>query len=354
MFCEQCEQTASGNGCHQWGACGKSPQVNAVQDLLVYCLRGTAPVVLEAKKLGMNTREVDRFTCESLFATMTNVNFDQKRFTKYIKKAIALRENLKSQIQQATQTPITWSEISTYEPDYNESLVEQGQNYNLELIGKSGANVDIFSLKLTALYGIKGAASYTFHAYEMGQEDELVYQFIQQVLATIDHQHLATPLSQDLSLEDWVNLALEIGNINLRAMELIDAGHTKTYGHPVPTPIPLNVIPGKAILVSGHDIKQLEAILKQTVDTGINVYTHGELLPAHGYPKLKEQYSHFYGHFGTAWQNQTKDFGKFPGAIVVTTNCLMPPHEHYDEKLFTLGPVGYAGLNYLPAEADGR
>ncbi|MGB5713484.1 MAG: hydroxylamine reductase [Waterburya sp.] len=345
MFCEQCEQTASGNGCHQWGACGKSPQVNAVQDLLVYCLRGIAPVVLRAKELEINTREVDRFTCESLFATMTNVNFDQKRFTKYIKQAIALREDLKTQIQQLADRSITWLDISNYEPDYNESLVEQGQNYNLELIGQSGANVDIFSLKLTALYGIKGAASYAFHAYELGQEDESVYQFVQQVLATID--------SQDLTLEDWVNLTLEIGKINLRAMELIDAGHTGTYGHPVPTAVPLNHKPGKAILVSGHDIKQLEAILKQTVDTGITVYTHGELLPAHGYPKLKEKYPHFYGHFGTAWQNQTKDFARFPGAVVVTTNCLMPPHEHYEEKLFTLGPVGYAGLNYLPTREDG-
>ncbi|MEM8832682.1 MAG: hydroxylamine reductase, partial [Cyanobacteria bacterium P01_G01_bin.19] len=301
MFCEQCEQTASGNGCHQWGACGKSPQVNAVQDLLVYCLRGSAPVVLQAKELGIDTRECDRFTCESMFATMTNVNFDQKRFTKYIKKAIALREDLKVQIQQARNTSIDWSKISNYEPDYTESLVEQGQNYNLELISKSGANVDIFSLKLTALYGIKGAASYAFHAYELGQEDESVYQLTQQVLAAID--------SQDLSLEDWVNLVLEIGKVNLRAMELIDAGHTGTFGHPVPTTVPLNAIPGKAILVSGHDIKQLEAILSRTVDTGINVYTHGELLPAHGYPKLKAKYSHFYGHFGTAWQNQTKDFG---------------------------------------------
>ena len=343
MFCQQCEQTASGNGCHQWGACGKSPQVNAVQDLLIHCLRGIAPVVLRAKELGINTRKVDRFTCESLFATMTNVNFDQKRFTVYIKKAIALRENLQAQIQQVSAT--TWSDISNYEPDYNESLVEQGQAHNLELIAQAGTDIDIFSLKLTALYGIKGAASYAFHAYELAQEDEVVYHFVQQVLSSIDRE--------DLSLEDWVNLNLEIGKINLRAMELIDAGHTGTYGHPVPTAVPLNHKPGKAILVSGHDIKQLAEILKQTIDTDITVYTHGELLPAHGYPRLKEKYPHFYGHFGTAWQNQTKDFARFPGAVVVTTNCLMPPHEHYEDKLFTLGPVGYAGLNYLSAREDG-
>ena len=209
MFCEQCEQTASGNGCHQWGACGKSPQVNAVQDLLVYCLRGLAPVVLKALELGIPTREINIFTCESLFATMTNVNFDQKRFTAYIKKAIALRENLKTQIQEATATPQIWAEISNYQPDYSESLSEQGQKFNLEFIGHGDGNIDIFSLKLTALYGIKGAASYTFHAYELGQEDDTVYQFCQQVLASIDRQ--------DLSLEDWVSLVLEIGKINLRA-----------------------------------------------------------------------------------------------------------------------------------------
>jgi hydroxylamine reductase len=345
MFCEQCEQTASGNGCHQWGACGKSPQVNAVQDLLIYCLRGLAPVVLRAKELGINTRKIDAFTCEAMFATMTNVNFDAKRFTQNIKKSIALREDLKSQIQQLTGVPQTWTAISNYEPDYSESLEEQGQDLSLQFITQSSGNIDIFSLKLTALYGIKGAASYTFHAYELGREDDEVYQFCQQVLATLDRQ--------DLSLQDWVNLVLEIGKINLRAMELIDAGHTSTYGDPVPTPVPLNVKPGKAILVSGHDIKQLEAILKQTLNTDITVYTHGELLPAHGYPKLKAKYPHFYGHFGTAWQNQTKDFAKFPGAIVVTTNCLMPPHENYEAKLFTLGPVGYPNLNYLPAKADG-
>lgn len=344
MFCEQCEQTASGNGCHQYGACGKSPQVNAVQDLLIYCLRGLAPVVLKAKELGLNTREIDRFTCESMFTTMTNVNFDAKRLGQYVKKAISLRENLKHQIQ-LREPDITWSNISNYQPDFHENLAEQGENCSLELITKSGADVDIFSLKISAVYGIKGAASYTFHAYELGEEDEKLYQFIQQVLATIERT--------DLSLDDWVNLNLDIGKFNLKAMELIDAGHTKTYGHPVPTRVPLNHKIGKAILVSGHDLKQLEAILKQSANRNITVYTHGELLPAHGYPQLKQQYPHFYGHYGTAWQNQTKEFAQFPGAIVMTTNCLMPPHDNYDFKLFTVGPVGYSGLNHLEHQADG-
>jgi len=345
MFCEQCEQTASGQGCHQWGACGKSPEVNAVQDLLIYCLRGLAPVALRARELGISTHAADILTCEAIFSTMTNVNFDQKRFTSYIRRAIADREQLKAQIQQAAGAPQIWSALACYEPDFTDSLADQGQERALQFISQAGGDVDIFSLKLTVLYGIKGVASYAFHAQELGQEDDRVYQFCYEALAALDRQ--------DLNLGDWVNLALKVGEINLRTMELLDAGHTGHYGHPVPTPVPLNAKAGHAILVSGHDIPQLEAVLKQTVDTGITVYTHGELLPAHGYPGLKQTYPHLYGHYGTAWQNQTKDFAKFPGAIVITTNCLMPPHEHYEDKLFSIGPVGYPGLNYIPAGTDG-
>jgi hydroxylamine reductase len=313
MFCEQCEQTASGNGCHQWGACGKSPEVNAVQDLLVYCLRGLASVVLKAKEAEISTREADIFTCESLFATMTNVNFDQRRFTDYIQRCLEIRENLKAQLGS-----LDWSALANYQPNFNESLVSQGQEVSLELIEKV-QDIDIFSLKLTAIYGVKGLASYTFHAQELGQEDDSVYQVIQETLAAINRG--------DLNLNDWVAICLKVGAANLRAMELLDQGHTETYGHPIPTNVPLNPRLGKAILVSGHDIKQLAALLAQTANTGITVYTHGELLPAHGYPKLKEKYPHLYGHYGTAWQNQTKEFAKFPGAIVLTTNCLMPPQQ---------------------------
>ncbi|NJO46484.1 MAG: hydroxylamine reductase [Oscillatoriales cyanobacterium RM2_1_1] len=344
MFCEQCEQTASGNGCHQWGACGKSPEVNAVQDLLVHCLRGIAPVVLKARELNIPTHEVDVFTCESLFATMTNVNFDSKRFRTYVERALQLRDGLKAEVQKLEPT-VQWSEITNYQPDLQGDLVAQGVKTSLEVIEKSGGNIDIFSLKLTVLYGVKGLASYAFHAYELEQEDDKIYQFLAEAMAALDRD--------DLTLEDWVNLALKVGELNLRAMELLDAGHTLTYGHPTPTSVPLNPRLGKAILVSGHDIKQLEAILRQTVGTEITVYTHGELLPAHGYPKLKQNYPHLYGHFGTAWQNQTKDFAKFPGAIVITTNCLMPPHENYDTKVFTVGPVGYSGLTFLPHRIDG-
>ncbi|MEB3189958.1 MAG: hydroxylamine reductase [Snowella sp.] len=338
MFCEQCEQTASGNGCHQFGACGKSPEVNSIQDLMVYCLRGLAPVVVKARELGLETHQADVFICETLFATMTNVNFSPKRFTAYLEKCLDLRENLRAEIAQTSSKAIAWSKISDYHPNFDQDLAEQGEEANLHFLSQA-QDVDIFSLKLTVLYGVKGLASYTFHAYELGQEDNKIYAFIEEALTDLDRN--------DLSVGDWVGLALKVGEMNLRAMELLDLGHTSTFGHPTPTPVPLNYKPGKAILVSGHDIKQLAAILEQTQDTGITVYTHGELLPAHGYPKLKANYPHLYGHYGTAWQNQTKDFAKFPGAIAVTTNCLMPPHENYGDKIFTVGPVGYPGLKAL-------
>jgi hydroxylamine reductase len=344
MFCEQCEQTASGDGCHQWGACGKSPEVNAVQDLLVYCLRSLAPVVLKAKELNIDTHTIDVFTTKALFATMTNVNFSQESFADYVKEAIAFRENLKQQITEKSDQVISWSQLSNYTPDFNESLPNQGFEVSLPFISQA-KDPDIFSLKLLVLYGVKGAASYAHLAQELGQEDEAVYRFYYEALNAIDHG--------DLTLNEWVELALNVGANNYRAMELLDAGHTNLYGHPVPTHIPLNAKKGKAILVSGHDIKATADLLEQTQNLGINVYTHGELLPAHGYPKLKEKYPHFYGHYGTAWQNQTKEFRKFPGAIVVTTNCLMPPHEDYGNKLFSMGAVGYPHLSYIPT-IDGK
>jgi hydroxylamine reductase len=319
--------------------------VNAIQDLLIHCLRSLAPVALRAKAMGLDTHAADVFTCEAMFATMTNVNFNPSRLTGYIEQAIAYRDALKAQLRDAGVSE-DWMAIASFTPDLNGNLVEQGEAIALQFISQVAPGaVDVFSLQLTVLYGLKGVASYVFHAFEVGQEDEQVYRFIYKALDALQ--------DRTLGLADWVALALEVGAINLRAMELLDAGHTQTFGHPVPTTVPLNPRLGKAILVSGHDIRQLEAILKQTEGTGITVYTHGELLPAHGYPKLKQAYPHLYGHYGTAWQNQTKEFARFPGAVVITTNCLMPPHDTYSDKLFSVGPVSYPHLTYLPpAEHD--
>jgi len=192
---------------------------------------------------------------------------------------------------------------------------------------------------LTVLYGLKGVAAYAFHAAELNQADDNLYTFCHEVLANLD--------TNTMTLGEWVKLALQVGQMNLKAMELLDKGNTETFGHPIPTTVPLGQIPGKAILVSGHDLLHLRAILEQTAGTGITVYTHGELLPAHGYPRLKQTYPHLYGHYGTAWQNQTHEFEAFPGAIVLTTNCLMPPRDSYKDRVFTLGPVGFPGLQHI-------
>ncbi|MFB2973184.1 hydroxylamine reductase [Aerosakkonema sp. BLCC-F183] len=338
MYCNQCEQTTRGDVCHQWGACGKSPEVDALQDLLVHCLRGLSQVALQAKSLGIDTREADEFTMEMLFSTLTNVNFDPVDFVAFVNRAIALRESLKLQIQ-ATGNVVVESAIATFQPAGEpKEQIGQGRELEFEFISHSAKNVDIFSLKLTVLYGLKGLAAYAFHASELGQHDRDLDRFFHEVLANLD--------AVDKTLPEWLDLALKVGEMNLKAMALLDAGNTETFGHPTPTVVTLGTTIGKAILVSGHDLRDLKAILEQTAGTGIKVYTHGELLPAHGYPKLKQTYPHLYGHYGTAWQNQTHEFESFPGAIVMTTNCLMPPHESYKDRVFTLGPVGYPGLKH--------
>ena len=201
-----------------------------------------------------------------------------------------------------------------------------------------GINPDIRSLQHTLIFGLRGVAAYADHAQILGQEDDKVYAFI--------HDGLAATLNPNLGLDDWVKLVLECGATNLRAMELLDAANTGTYGHPVPTQVPLGPKRGKAILISGHDLKDLEELLKQTQGKGINIYTHGEMLPTHAYPELKK-YPHFYGHYGTAWQNQRKEFADFPGAILMTTNCIQRPKESYLDNIFTTGLVGWPGATHI-------
>lgn len=342
MYCSQCEQTTKGEGCFQWGACGKSPDVDALQDLLTHCLRGLSEVVLRARQLKVSSREADVLTCEMVFSTLTNVNFDADDFVKYVRNTVALRDRLKAAVE-FLDPSARWSNLANFQLAATQAeLVQQGRDLELEFISNSGSDIDRFSLKLIVLYGLKGLAAYTFHALELGQHDDNVYNFIHETLAALD--------DRDKTLDEWVQLALKLGEVNLRAMELLDAGNTSHYGHPIPTEVPLGVKQGKAILVSGHDLRILESLLRQTVGTGITVYTHGELLPAHGYPNLKQKYPHLYGHYGTAWQNQTHEFQEFPGAILMTTNCLMPPRDSYKGKVFTIGPVGWSGLAHLDRE----
>ncbi len=331
MFCYQCEQTAKGVGCTVLGVCGKQPEVAALQDLLIYALQGLAQVAVEARKQGVSDREVNVFTCEACFATLTNVEFDPDRLVDLIYRAIKLREALKGKVKaDFPQGPATFAPAAD-----KEGLLQQAEAVGLK---DPAADPDVLSLRHTLLFGIKGVCAYTDHAQILGVEDEKVYAFI--------HEALAATADKSLGVSDLLPLCLKCGEINLRAMELLDAANTGRYGQPVPTKVPLGHKKGKAILVSGHDLLDLEEILKLSAGKGIYVYTHGEMLPCHGYPGLKK-YPHFYGHFGTAWQNQNKEFAKFPGAIVMTTNCLQRPQETYANNLFTSGVVGWPGIPHI-------
>jgi len=334
MFCYQCEQTAKGEGCSKVGVCGKQPDVAALQDLLIYLVQGLSQYAVEGRKVGVVDDKIDRFTCEAMFATLTNVDFDADRFVALIDECVSLRGELKSKVEKAGGKVDLGDGPATLVPEKTiEGLVAQGEKVGLK--SDPDINPDILSLQHILLFGIKGVAAYADHAGILGQQDEKVYSFIQEALVA--------SLRNDMSLDEAVALVLKCGEINLRAMELLDAGNTGTYGHPVPTSVPLGAKKGKAILVSGHDLKDMEAILKQSEGKGIYVYTHGEMLPTHGYPELKK-YKHFYGHYGTAWQNQKKEFAEFPGAILMTTNCIQKPQESYQSNIFTTGLVGWPGV----------
>jgi hydroxylamine reductase len=337
MFCYQCEQTAKGEGCTAIGVCGKQPDVAALQDLLLYAVKGLSQIAVEGRKVGVRDAAIDRFVCEATFSTLTNVDFDADRFVKLIRKTVMHRNALKAKVDGAGgRTDFTEGPATFMPAGFENELVAQGEKVGIA--SKSDVNPDIVSLQEIIIYGIKGVAAYADHAAILGQEDEKVYDFI--------YEGLAATLDNDKSADELLGLVLKCGEINLRAMELLDAGNTGTYGHPVPTEVPLGAKAGKAILVSGHDLKDLDILLKQTEGKGINVYTHGEMLPCHGYPELKK-YSHFYGHYGTAWQNQKKEFAEFPGAILMTTNCIQKPKDDYNENIFTTGLVGWPGVSHI-------
>ncbi|ACV62467.1 hybrid cluster protein [Desulfofarcimen acetoxidans DSM 771] len=337
MFCNQCEQTAKGTGCTVIGVCGKKPEVAALQDLLLHAVKGMSLYANEGRRVGVIDQEVNALTCEAVFSTLTNVNFDPKRLQVLINTCAELTAKLKEKVAQAGGKINFTDPAANFVPTSDlESLVKQGELVGI--INDHDADPDIQSLQQIMVYGIKGVAAYADHAHILGQEDDKVYAFI--------HEGLAALANKELNLNDWIALVLKCGEINLRVMELLDAANTGTYGHPVPTTVPLGHKKGKCILISGHDLKDLEELLKQTEGKGIYVYTHGEMLPTHGYPQLKK-YGHFYGHFGTAWQNQKKEFAEFPGAILMTTNCIQEPQKSYADNIFTTGLVAWPGVQHV-------
>jgi hydroxylamine reductase len=341
MFCNQCEQAANSIGCNISGVCGKKPDVAALQDLLLYGLKGVALYASEARKLGAKDASVDRFVVEGLFSTVTNVDFDPDNIAEIIRTAAEKRDQAKALYENAckdnatTPTQIT-SGPATWTPAADTAgLVRQGEEHGLNSLH---VNEDIRSVIEILTLGLKGMAAYMDHALILGKTDDEVLGFF--------HTALAATTDPSLGLMDYVALSMECGKHNITTMGLLNAAHVEKYGHPVPTAVNLGTRAGKAILVSGHDLKMLEELLKQTEGKGINIYTHGEMLPAHGYPGLKK-YPHLAGNFGGAWQDQAKEFATFPGAIIFNTNCIQKPSDSYKDRLFTWGLVQWPDVKHV-------
>lgn len=324
MFCHQCEQTAKGIACTIRGVCGKEHPTDVLQDFLIYTLADLSEVLLEEERRGQKNPEINRLIMEAMFSTLTNVNFDPERIKVYLERAVSYF------------TP----KIKPFKD--LEDLVKQAEKYEIKPETFAGQSEEIVSLKFAILYALKGISAYAYHAYKLGEESEEVYQTFKELLIQVYKDSTS-------DLETWIKRTLEAGKLNLIVMELLDKANTSNFGDPVPTKVSLGTKRGKAILVSGHDLKDLYELLKQTEGKGIYIYTHGEMLPAHGYPELKK-FPHLYGHYGTAWQNQQREFPEFPGPIVMTTNCLMPPKDSYKDRLFTLGPVGYPEVKHISDE----
>ncbi|NOZ23440.1 MAG: hydroxylamine reductase [Planctomycetes bacterium] len=342
MFCYQCEQTAKGSGCTVHGVCGKDPEVARLQDCLVHAAKGIGMFAHRARQLGVKDGEIDIFIPEALFSTLTNVDFDPDRLEQLIRKAAEHRDRAKGLYEEACKKagrePETLEGPAAWQPAPDrDGLVKQGEENGVDR-RKEKLGDDIAGLQELIMYGLKGMAAYADHAQILGKEDDAVYAFFHEIL-----DYLA---GEPADANDLLGKALKVGEVNLKVMEMLDAANTDAYGHPEPTPVRVEPVKGKAIVISGHDLKDLEELLKQTEGKGINVYTHGEMLPALAYPKLK-QYKHLVGNYGSAWQNQGKEFDAFPGAILMTTNCIQKPRSGYKDRIFTCGLVAWPGVTHI-------
>lgn len=337
MFCFQCSETAKGTGCEVKGVCGKNDEVAVLQDCLIYSLKGLSYVALKAKEKGINTDDADLYVLEGLFATITNVNFDPERFVEYNKKAIALRDDLLTKTGPITGAPdaVTWKTSGT-----KTDFLAKGSAVGV----LAETNEDIRSLKELVIYGLKGVAAYADHAYVLKYKNAEITDFAEKAMAET--------LKKDITAEELINLTLKTGEIAVKTMALLDEANTTKYGHPEITEVYTGLYEGPGILVSGHDLLDIEELLIQTEGTGVKVYTHGEMLPTHAYPYFKK-YKHLAGNFGTAWFNQTKEFPLFNGPVLFTTNCIVPPKEDYINRIFTTGLAGWPGCQHIPNAKPG-
>jgi hydroxylamine reductase len=339
MFCYQCEQTARGTGCTALGTCGKDAAVSALQDLLVYQLEGLACYANAILGAGGTLRpEIDAFTLDAVFSTLTNVNFDGNRFLAYLRQARAIKVALRAQAGAGTNGGLPPAAAFVL-PEDDAAIQAAAASINIRPLADS--DPDRQSLADTLLYGLKGLAAYAEHARVLGYSDASVNAFVYRVLAALAQV-------TDKSLGELLDLVLELGQVNLKCMELLDRANTTAFGHPEPTQVAITRKRGPFIVVSGHDLGDLAELLRQSAGRGVNVYTHGEMLPANAYPELKK-YPHLAGNYGGAWQLQQREFADLPGAILMTTNCIIEPRPSYADRLFTTGAVGWAGVPHITA-----
>ena len=337
MFCYQCQETAKGIGCEVRGVCGKTEEVAKLQDLLIYTLKGISEIVvkgkLDVKGLGPTNHEV----LKGLFMTITNANFDAAAFETEIKKLLTLRKMLKAKV-----AATNWQDAVTFEVDSKEAMLAKAASVGV----LATQNEDVRSLREIITYGLKGLAAYAHHALNIGKENSELYAFV--------YEALAATLNDKLTAEDLVALTLKTGQFGVAAMALLDEANTSKYGNPQITEVNLGVRGNPAILISGHDLTDLEQLLEQTKGTGVDVYTHSEMLPAHYYPAFKK-YDNLAGNYGNAWWKQVDEFVTFNGPILFTTNCIVPPRsEEVQARIFTTGAAGYPGCQHIPADENGK
>ncbi len=342
MFCFQCEQTSKGTGCKDFAVCGKDEETAILQDLLLHATKAVGQYAHQARLAGARDEATDRFILRGLFLTVTNVNFDPQAIENAIREAATYRDNARtlyeSAVRKSGRNPKKAKGPATWVPAGDRrALLATGELVSMSS-RRERVGADLNGLQELLAYGLKGIAAYAEHARVLGKESEVVYAFLAEALA-----YLAEVKP---SMDELLALCMKCGEVNLKVMELLDEAHTSTYGHPVPTPVRVEPIKGKAILISGHDLKDLEHLLEQTEGKGINVYTHGEMLPAHAYPALK-RFKHLAGNYGGAWQDQKVEFANFPGAILMTTNCMQEPAESYKKRIFTAGHVGWPGIPHI-------
>jgi hydroxylamine reductase len=354
MFCVQCEQTIStpsGKGCSfAQGMCGKTAKVSDLQDLLVYALQGTSYYAEKAREFGIVDRAIDAFVPQAFFATLTNVNFEADRITAYARQAQAYRQQLRESYEAACQSAgiqaATAGGAAAFELAGDAAGLAAQAPIAAVNRGQGVVSDDVLGLRLLCLYGLKGAAAYMEHARALGEVDDGVAAEFHHVMAWLG--------SDPEDMGELLSASMAIGQLNYRVMEMLDRGETSKFGHPAPTQVNVKPVAGKAILVSGHDLCDLKEILEQTAGRGINVYTNGEMLPAHGYPELNK-YPHLVGNYGSAWQNQQREFAAFPGAIVMTSNCLIDPNVgQYGERIFTRSVVGWPGVQHIEGDDFSR